>query len=73
MRLKTKTPRTALASGRGKSEEILKANYKNDYTRRLDLELLKKIGRKEQNRLVAKLTRCVARSLERRANGGGNA
>lgn len=68
---KNKIPRTALASGRGKSEENLKANYKSNYTRKYDLEIIKKISRQDQTGLVSRLALRVARSMERERRNGG--
>ena len=39
MRAKTTTPRTALASGRGNSEEYLKANYEKYITTTIERDL----------------------------------
>jgi len=39
MRVNTTKPRTALASGRGKSGEQIKANYRNYITTNLDRDL----------------------------------
>lgn len=74
MNIKITPPQTVVGSnGRGKSEEQLKANYENYYNRRFDLELLRKVWREEKNRLIAGLSKDVARSLERERQwaGGG--
>ena len=63
MRLENVTPPSRSVEDRrgGKSEEHIKANYKNYYNKKYDFELLQKIGREEKDRLVDELAR---RSLE---------
>lgn len=69
MCLKTKIPRTALASGRGKSGENIKANYLNHFTKIFVLKLPQKISCENHNRLVAKRARRIAQSMARERRG----
>jgi replicative DNA helicase len=58
MNLKTTKPQTALASGRGTSEENLKANYKTDYnTRKIEFN---EISPNSDDAEIGALSACVA-------------
>jgi hypothetical protein len=65
MRVKTTMPRTALASGRGKSEELLKANYKSYYNKKYDPSILKRIVAQELKPILSGLAQQVSKTGKR--------